>query len=106
MLPDTTERMMASSVTARWTYPTGKPVPAASYAPLRARVKGALLAAFTGPPDAGEYSPGVQNTLHKMGLKVLEAAAEVEQITLNMPNIHYLPAKVSVPFVKPQGRAC
>jgi len=93
LLPECTERMMASSVTARW-----ECTPSSSgllpFAANRAAVKTALLATFTGPPDKGLYSPGVQHTLHKMGLAALDAVPAVAQIVLNMPNIHFLPAKL------------
>jgi len=97
LLADTGERMMASSVTARWEYK--EPVAASGqaegkYVVMRATISEALLATFTGPPDTGSFSPGVQYTLHKMGLAALQAVPEVSSITLNMPNIHYLPAKL------------
>jgi len=88
LLPDTNERMMASSVTAIWQCPV-----TVDYVATRAAVKTAMLEQFTGPPSKGTYSPGVQHTLHKMGLAVLETVKTIDRITINMPNIHYLPAK-------------
>jgi len=81
--------MMSSSVTATW--PTQ--LPYANAVATRAAIRTALVETFTGPPEKGAYSPGVQHTLHKMGLAALDAALAIPQITLNLPNIHYLPAK-------------
>ena len=72
LLPDTNERMMASSVTAIWPA-QALPGPTPAYGTTRAAVRRALLEAFTGPAEKGEYSPGVQHTLHKMGIAALKA---------------------------------
>lgn len=52
--------------------------------------------AFFGPTDTGEFSPGVQASLMKMGAAALAAAPEVARITLNLPNLHFLPANLPV----------
>lgn len=93
LLPDVNERMLASSVTARWEFGSGS-APVGGYCALRDKVKATLIKGFAGPPDTGVYSPGVQFTLHKMGKAALEAIPSMKSITLSMPNIHYLPAKV------------
>lgn len=52
--------------------------------------------AFFGPAHTGEFSPGVQATLMKMGSAALAAAPEATRITLNLPNLHFLPANLPV----------
>jgi len=53
-----------------------------------------LLEAFFGPSKGGVYSPSVQATLWEMGQAVLAKEAGVLEIVLEMPNIHFLPAKL------------
>ena len=48
-----------------------------------ARVRRTLLETF-----AGHQSLSVQQTLHAMGVAVLDACPEIEYITLSMPNKH------------------
>lgn len=86
LLPETRERIAATSVTASWRY--GGPV---AYDAAHAAVKAALAAAFFGPAAAGVYSPSLQFTLHAMAQAALAAAPGVESIHLVMPNLHFLP---------------
>ena len=86
-LEDTTERIVATSVTSTWSYV--HPLPD-YHAPYQA-IKQALAAAFFGPPHEGVYSPSVQFTLFQMGEAAVRAVSAVESIYLNMPNIHFLP---------------
>lgn len=95
-LKDTNERIVASSVTATWSYV--HPLP--DYHAPFAAVKEALADAFFGPPQKGVYSPSVQFTLFRMGEAAVRAVAAVDSIYLNMPNIHFLPCEAvnSEPF--------
>ncbi|KAG0587651.1 hypothetical protein M758_2G147300 [Ceratodon purpureus] len=93
VLKDTNERMLASSLTASWSY-SRKP---ANYHKQWEAVKTALTDTFFGPPRTGVYSPSVQNTLFLMAKAVLNRFPEVESVYLNMPNIHFLP--VNLPTV-------
>lgn len=72
-LPDTKERMMASTVTATWRYARPPPDFNAAYQAARA----GLLEAFFGPPRGGVYSPAVQTTLYDMGKAVIARVAQV-----------------------------
>lgn len=87
LLPDTRDRVMASSVTCNWKY-TARPD---CYDAAFAAVKKALYSAFYGPADVGVYSPSVQYTLYQMAQQVLAAVPQVESVYLNMPNLHFLP---------------
>jgi urate oxidase len=78
-LPDTDDRILATMVTARWTY-ADAPDDATWGA-----VRDTLLAAF-----ADHYSPSVQFTLNVMGEAVLKRHPDVERIRLSLPNRHHL----------------
>ena len=79
-LPETRDRILATAVTAAWTYRRGCTDFAA-----RDRIRTALLDAF-----AGHVSESVQHTLHAMGEAALGASADVTDITLTMPNRHHV----------------
>ena len=86
-LPETRDRILATSVTAAWTYRPG----AAEFA-ARDRIRAALLDAF-----AVHTSESVQHTLHAMAEAALAACADVIDITLTMPNRHHVLADLA-PF--------
>jgi urate oxidase len=79
-LPDTDDRIMATSITATWTYRPG-----VSDFSARARIRGALVETF-----AAHASRSVQHTLFAMGQAALAACADVTAITLALPNRHHL----------------
>ena len=79
-LPETADRIMATSVTATWRYRPGTTGFSA-----RARVRQALVAAFS-----AHDSRSVQHTLFAMGAAALDACADVSDITLSMPNLHHI----------------
>jgi len=79
-LPETRDRILATSMTAAWTYRRG----AADFA-VRERIRAALLDAF-----AVHDSKSVQHTLYAMAGAALAASADVTEITLTMPNRHHL----------------
>jgi urate oxidase len=77
----TNDRICATSMVASWTW-SGKP---ASYPATNARILDILLKEF-----ATTYSPSVQNSLYRMGEKVLAAVPEISEISMACPNIHYI----------------
>jgi urate oxidase len=79
-LPETTDRIFATEVQARWSYAPGAVV---NWDDAYARVRQSLLATF-----ADHESLAVQQTLHAMGEAALEAYLEIEEITLTLPNRH------------------
>jgi urate oxidase len=80
-LAETDDRIMATELTARWTYrDTGVDFTAAWH-----DVRRVVLASF-----GDHYSPSVQFTLHRMGEAVLEARPDVERISFSLPNKHHL----------------
>lgn len=79
-LADTHDRVMATSLTARWAY-TGTGVDwGASYDAIRQT----LLEMY-----ATVHSLALQQTLYEMGKAVLERQPAVAEITLTAPNIHH-----------------
>ena len=79
-LPDTADRIMATSITAAWTYGSET-----SDFSARAQVRRALVETF-----AAHVSRSVQHTLYAMGEAALAACADVTAITLTLPNRHHL----------------
>jgi len=79
-LPDTDDRVLATSVTASWTYR-----PDTTDFSARDRIRAALLDTF-----AAHDSRSVQHTLYAMGMAALAASTGISDITLTMPNRHHL----------------
>jgi urate oxidase len=80
-LPDTNDRILATIITANWTYGRTN----LDFDRLWHDIRAQILATFT-----DHYSPSVQNTLYRIGKAVLEAFPEVEKIHLSFPNKHHI----------------
>jgi urate oxidase len=104
-LPETRDRIMATSLTATWRYQSAD----LSYGPAWRAVRASLLETF-----AAHESESVQHTMHAMGQTVLDTCVEVAAIRLVMPNKHHLPVdltqfglenrnEVFVPTEEPHG---
>jgi urate oxidase len=85
-LPETTDRLLATALTATWTYHDAD----IEFGPMFRTVRSALLDAF-----AVHDSLSVQHTLYAMGEVVLATIDPVASITLEMPNRHHLPIDLS-----------
>jgi urate oxidase len=79
-LPETTDRILATSLTARWRY-SGTDV---AWDDAHAQVRRILLKQF-----ALVHSRALQQTLYEMGKAVLEARDDVAEIRLSAPNKHH-----------------
>lgn len=79
-LAETDDRILATSVTARWRY-RGLDI---DFDEAFADVRRLLLEAF-----AETHSLALQQTLYEMGRRVLEARAEIDEIRFSMPNLHH-----------------
>ena len=108
-LKDTADRLLATRLEATWDYHHSSPEEV-DFLAARARVSAALLQSF-----ADHDSKSVQETLKVMGEAALEAAPEIDQIHLVMPNKHYLlvnleafgldnPNQIFLPTDEPAGR--
>jgi urate oxidase len=80
-LAETDDRIMATEITARWTYGSTDVDCSEAWDAIR----GVVLEAF-----GDHYSPSVQFTLRRMGEAVLEARPEVQRISFSLPNKHHL----------------
>jgi urate oxidase len=78
-LPDTDDRILATLLTAEWSYAAGDHDWNARHEQIRRR----LLEVF-----AEHKSLGVQHTLYDMGKAALETVSELIEIELTMPNRH------------------
>jgi urate oxidase len=86
-LPETTDRILATSITASWLYAE----PFADFA-ARERIRSALVETF-----AAHDSRSVQHTLYAMAEAALAACTDLREITLTLPNRHHLPVDLT-PF--------
>lgn len=97
-LPPTTDRILATRMAAVWRFAGGAPGDGGDYgtvtggSTVAGSIREALLRVF-----ATTYSHSVQDSLYRMGEAALAAAPAVDEITLSMPNVHYLPIDLS-PF--------
>jgi urate oxidase len=80
-LPETADRIMATTVTAHWAYSGAE----LDFDRLWHGVRDTILRAF-----GDHYSPSVQATLYRMGHAVLEAHSEVDWVRFSLPNTHHL----------------
>ena len=85
-LPDTTDRLLATSRSATWVYRFGDLV----FGALWRNVRQALLESF-----AAHDSASVQHTMYAMGEAVLASVPDVASVHLVMPNKHHLPVDLS-----------
>jgi urate oxidase len=80
-LPETSDRILATIVAARWSY--GRPE--IDFGANWDAVRATILDSF-----CDHYSPSVQFTLHHMGDAVLDACPDVDRISFSLPNKHHL----------------
>ena len=89
-LPPTTDRILATRMAAAWRFAGGGLGDGGDYDAVAAAIREAALRVF-----ATTYSHSVQDSLYRMGEAALAAAPAVAEITLSMPNVHYLPIDLS-----------
>lgn len=83
-LPETTDRILATDVTARWRFNPALDAGTFDFNRNYDDVRRLLLEGF-----AEKYSHALQQTLFDMGTKVLEAHGEIDEIRFSMPNKHH-----------------
>jgi urate oxidase len=79
-LQETSDRILATDVAARWRYDRAE----VDYNAVYTSVRALLLEAF-----AEKYSAALQTTLFDMGKRVLEVHPEIAEIRFSMPNKHH-----------------
>ena len=80
-LPETTDRIFATSLNAEWVYAEGQH----DYDALWRAARGAIEETF-----AQQHSLSVQHTLYAMGEAVLKRCAPITRIRFSLPNKHHL----------------
>ena len=85
-LPETRDRLLATSLTATWRYREHD----IDFGPAWHAARRILLETF-----AGHRSESVQHTLHAMGEAVLDGIGDITAVRLVMPNKHHLPFDLS-----------
>ncbi len=80
-LPDTDDRILATSVRADWSYGDGS----IDFSEARSTIRAAILSRFI-----DHYSRSVQETLMLVATAAIEACSSIESITLTMPNKHHI----------------
>jgi urate oxidase len=85
-LAETRDRIAATSMLATWRW-TRNPK---SFSEANSTILQAMIKEF-----ATTYSEGVQDSMYRMGLRALEAAPEISEVAMAMPNLHYIPMNLS-----------
>jgi urate oxidase len=85
-LPETTDRILATAVSAQWRF-DGLDV---DWAKSFSDARDAMLAAF-----ADTHSLSLQQTLYAMGEAVIEARPEIAEVRLSLPNKHHFVVDLS-----------
>jgi urate oxidase len=85
-LPETTDRILATSVKANWRYAEGF----AASGDIWRKVRRTIIETFS-----DHDSLSVQHTLYAMGEAVLKNFPDIAEISFSLPNIHYLPVDVA-----------
>ncbi|MCA1625121.1 MAG: urate oxidase [Acidobacteria bacterium] len=85
-LPETTDRIFATSIKADWRYADSEK----AAGDTRHDVRQTIIETF-----AGHDSLSVQHTLYAMGEAVLEKFPDIAEIAFSLPNIHYLPVDLT-----------
>jgi len=86
-LPPAADRILATELEAVWYYNATN---GHDFQKIREKIREDLLAAF-----AAHHSRSVQHTLHAMGEAVLKNTLAVSEISMKMPNLHYLPVNMT-----------
>ena len=85
-LPETTDRIFATSIKANWIYANSD----AAAGDIWRGARATIIETF-----AAHDSLSVQHTLYAMGEAVLEKFPDIAEISLSLPNIHYLPVDLA-----------
>lgn len=82
VLPESNDRIVGTTIEGRWLW-RDRP---AAYAAANRAIVATMLDVF-----ADTFSASVQDSLYRMGEAALARVPEVAEISLVMPNLHYLP---------------
>ncbi|KAI6645790.1 Uricase-like [Oopsacas minuta] len=85
-LTDTKDRIFATSATINYEFNS---IDSVNFNDIWEQVLRTVVESFSGPYDTGVYSSSVQHTMYLTNKRVLEEHKIIEQVEMNMPNIHY-----------------
>ena len=91
-LAETTDRILATDVTAKWRYAPGTDLDALDFNAIYASARTLMLDAF-----AATHSLALQQSMYEMGRAVLAAHPEIAEVRLSLPNNHHFLVDLS-PF--------
>lgn len=91
-LAETTDRILATDVTAKWRYAADTDLDALDFNAVYASARTLLLDAF-----ATTHSLALQQSMYEMGRAVLAAHPEIDEVRLSLPNNHHFLVDLS-PF--------
>lgn len=92
-LRETRDRVLATSVTARWRFNwTDDRLPTPDWETSYEQTRQHLLQAF-----AETYSLSLQQTMYQMGVRVIERRDELDEVRFSLPNRHHFPVDLE-PF--------
>ncbi|MBO0897098.1 factor-independent urate hydroxylase [Arthrobacter sunyaminii] len=83
-LAETTDRILATDVTAKWRYAPDTDMSSLDFNALYASARTLLLDAF-----ANTHSLALQQTMFEMGKAVITAHPEIDEVRLSLPNNHH-----------------
>ncbi len=83
-LPETKDRILATSVNASWRFLPSAAVPGTDWDAAFDTARGAILSTF-----AGTYSYSLQQMLYAIGAALIEAVPAVCEVRLALPNKHH-----------------
>ncbi|XP_033642933.1 uricase-like [Asterias rubens] len=99
-LPDTTDRIFCTDVWTKWRYSVSSGI---DFDETWKTCKESILNVFAGSPDTGDYSPSIQRTMYLSVHKMLEMVSQIDEIELEMPNVHYFLADIMKLGMKNDG---
>jgi urate oxidase len=89
-LPEVGDRLVGTSVSAEWSYNAKAidNVQNIDFKQIHAKIEEQFVNTFAGPSDTGIFSNSVQQTMYEMGEASLKTVQYIDDITMEMPNIH------------------
>jgi len=91
LLPECEDRCLATELSAEWNLSPNKAPEEVDYAATRATIKEQLIKGLFGPAGEGVFSASLQATIYDAGCLALSMLPDLERISIDTPNLHYLP---------------
>lgn len=91
LLPDCDDRCLATEVSAEWNLNSDSAPESVDYSASRSAIKQQLIHGLFGSAGEGVFSASLQATIYDAGCLALSALPSLERISIDTPNLHYLP---------------